>query len=97
MPDLWTCLLALGAAARLTRLITDDRITAPLRALVIRARGPESELAYLVQCPWCLGLWMSGAVTAAAFLAHGAVWFTAPALALTISYLYGIAANRLDG
>ena len=96
MPDLWTCLLALGAAARLTRLITDDRIAAPVRALAIRARGPESELAWLVQCPWCIGLWISAAVTVVAYLSHGAVWFTAPALALTISHLVALAAARLD-
>lgn len=90
------CLLALGLTARVTRLVTDDRIAAPVRARVLGWRGAESEWAYLVSCPWCLGLWVSILVAVLAYVSGGAAWFTIPALAGTISYLYGLLASRVD-
>lgn len=41
------------ATFRVTRLVTSDSITAPLRA-----RVPAETLAgELVRCPWCVGWW----------------------------------------
>lgn len=48
------------AAYRITRLITEDTITAGLRD---RVRSPV--LRKFVNCPWCVGFWVScGVVTA---------------------------------
>lgn len=94
--ELYTDVLALGLTARLTRLVVDDQIGAPLRARIISWRGPESQAAYLAQCPWCLGLWVAIAVAVAAWLSGGAAWFTVPALAATLSYTYGLLATRVE-
>lgn len=59
------------AHARITRLITADRITLPLRAALVRRVGPSHQLAYLAHCRWCAGLWLAvPAALAALHLAH---------------------------
>jgi ABC-type uncharacterized transport system permease subunit len=52
----WLILLALGATARLTRLVTADFLTERPRRWV-QARVPES-VAYLVGCSWCASFWI---------------------------------------
>lgn len=90
-------LLALGATARLTRLITDDYITRGIRAFVIKRTGHDSDLSYLATCAWCLGLWVSAGVFALAYFHGEQAWFVWPAAALGASWVYGIAATILDG
>lgn len=91
-------LLALGATARLTRLINADVIGGPIRAAGIRLsrRGDDGWLPYLLRCPWCLSMWIGGAVYATAwFYGHtGAWWITCAAL--SASYLIGVTADLLD-
>lgn len=72
-----TCVLA---TARLTRLITVDKLLEPLRDFVIVKcspddnlvinRPPESKLVYLIHCPWCSGMWLS-------FIAWPVTWYLA--------------------
>jgi hypothetical protein len=50
------------AVARLTRLITEDEITEPMRDF-IQGRWQGSKLAYLVTCPFCVSVWMGLLVT----------------------------------
>jgi hypothetical protein len=52
--------LAVGALAvhRLTRLVTEDTITDPLRRPVLEER-PESRLADFLTCPWCVSVWVA--------------------------------------
>ncbi|WP_282775879.1 hypothetical protein [Nocardia sp. CC201C] len=92
-----TFLLAFGAIARLTRLVTDDYLTRGLRVFVIRRTGADSILTYLVTCAWCLSVWVAAAVFALAYFHGGEPWFIWPAAALTASWLYGLAATHLDG
>lgn len=47
-----TLLVGALAVHRLTRLVTEDELTAPLRNAAA-GRNPEGRLAYLVRCPWC--------------------------------------------
>lgn len=71
------------AAYRLTRLATRDAVlTAPRDALLNALQRRERSLAaYFVQCPWCMGVWISVAVTAARQFMPG--WgYVANALAL---------------
>jgi hypothetical protein len=59
---LWLWLLVNALASyRLTRLITDDLITEPVRARVRRFREPW---ASGIECPWCVGFWVSCGVVA---------------------------------
>lgn len=64
-----TSALALGTAARLTRLITSDVFppVAAARDKVAERFGDEHPVTYLVQCNWCTGFWVSAAVTASAY------------------------------
>ena len=97
-----TVLIMFGATARLTRLITEDTITGPLRARMMYVarrdkRGPQA-FAYLwITCPWCVGLWIAFAVCLAVWggerllLDHALLpvpaWLWVPGLALTNNHL----------
>lgn len=91
--------LTVGAAARLTRLVTTDAITGGLRARAIEHRGPDSRLAYFVSCPWCVSVWVAAAVLALGWwpARHGtAAWWWFPAVILTVSYAVGALATTFD-
>ena len=71
------------AAARLTRLVTDDTITEPLRVWASDRRV----LYELVTCPWCIGFWISlGCVAVWWTTGDRAVWLLAP---FAVSYVAG--------
>jgi hypothetical protein len=59
--------LTVGALAvhRLTRLATEDELTASLRRRISSA-APEGRLAYLVTCPWCVSVYVAAAWAALA-------------------------------
>jgi len=86
-------LLLLGAHFRLTRLLTDDTITRPLRDWCQRR---ADWLGTLAECYWCAGLWIAAALAPLAWWHGRSPWFEVPALALTVSWLYGITASWLD-
>ncbi|MGS2588090.1 hypothetical protein [Streptomyces hebeiensis] len=103
--DALALVLAALATARITRLITADRLTkAPRTAVVvwttnraIRRGRDESLLAYLVTCSWCASVYV-GAVMGAAWWAWGEQrWFAAGAAALAFSYIAGWLAAREAG
>lgn len=60
---------ALGAAAtaRLARLVTRDSIfdTPRLRYVQAMDNGGHPKLAELAVCPWCISVWIGGAVALA--------------------------------
>lgn len=93
-----TVLIMFGVTARLTMLITEDTITAPLRTLVMRRLGGPQSLAYeWIRCPWCVGLWIATAVTLAVWAGERTLldtpllpipgWLWVPGLALTNNHL----------
>lgn len=85
----FTALLAVIATARLTRLVTTDRITqAPRRWLLGRLRGKEL-LSYLIVCDWCASVYLGAGVGAAWWVWGEQEWFTAACLALAGSYAAG--------
>lgn len=59
--------LVVGVAAtwRITRLITEDEVAAPLRTEVSR-RWPGSKVEYLVNCPYCVSVWAGLAIVVGA-------------------------------
>lgn len=76
------------AAFRLTRLVTSDKITAPVRDRV----PPVTFAGQLVRCQWCAGIWVAFAVVAARRLVPRA-W--APVGdALAIAAVVGIVADN---
>lgn len=93
-----TTMIMFGATARLTMLITEDTITGPLRAWVMRrAGGPQSLTYEWIRCPWCVGLWIAAAVTAAVWAGERTLldtplmpvpgWLWVPGLALANNHI----------
>lgn len=94
MPPTPSLDLAVDAAAayRLTRLVTTDRISDPLREAIGR-RWPESRLDVLVNCPWCTGVWVAAGVQAASTFAPRA--WRPVARALAVAAIAGVAGARI--
>jgi hypothetical protein len=89
--DAITLLLAALATARITRLITRDRIThAPRRALLARM-NPEGLPAYLLVCDFCASVYVGAGTVAAAWAWDWAVW---PMAALAASHVTGWLASK---
>ncbi|MEU1494303.1 hypothetical protein ABZ456_29125 [Streptomyces sp. NPDC005776] len=91
-------ILAALATARITRLITADRITErPRLATVNAALARDWDLAaYLITCPWCVSIY-TGAGMGAAWWAWGDQrWFVAVVAALAFSHTAGFLASRED-
>ena len=91
-------ILAALATARITRLVTTDRITQAPRTWVLRRvvsrYGDESLLAYLVVCDWCVSVYVGAGVATAWALAGQTLWFQATAAALALSYVAGFLASK---
>lgn len=47
------------ATARLTRLLSKDDLTVPMRLGIDKMFGPQSWISRLIWCPWCTGVWVS--------------------------------------
>lgn len=86
------------ATARLTRLVTQDRITEAPRHWAVRAAvrrdGDESLLAYLIVCDWCVSVYTGAAVAGAWWAWHEQGWITWVMSALAFSYAAGYLASK---
>lgn len=92
--DIITLIIAALATARITRLVTTDRITQAPRHWAVRRLPRESLAAYLLVCDWCVSVY-AGAGVGAAWWAWGDTrWFTAASAALAFSYLSGALLSR---
>lgn len=78
------------AVARVTRLLTRDKLTEPFRAWVLDRRGADSQVAYLVHCAWCSSVWIGFASAPAAVAAAGLSWWLLPVIALAGSHVVGM-------
>lgn len=79
------------AVARLTRLITRDKLTEPIRQAIAERLEDGSQLTYLVHCTWCSSIWIAFASAPAAITLTGVSWWLLPILALAGSQLVGLA------
>ncbi|MFI9463769.1 DUF1360 domain-containing protein [Streptomyces xiamenensis] len=95
-----TGVLSIGAAARLTRLVVDDTITAPIRdAITTRGDtrgGTWAWASKLVSCTWCASIWVTAGVGAAHWLAGDTRLYLYVAAGLTIAYIVPLARDWLD-
>ncbi|MDF2711082.1 MAG: Protein of uncharacterized function [Nonomuraea muscovyensis] len=82
------------ATARVTRLITRDRILDAPRRAVLRALPDDHLLAYLVVCDWCVSVYTGTLAAVGGAWAGWWPWTWAPALALAFSYVTGWLASR---
>jgi hypothetical protein len=94
--DALTLIAAALATARVTRLITTDVITEPLRVRIIRRLNTEGKLAYAIVCDWCSSIYV-GAAVAGTWWAWGdtKIWL-ASVLALSFSYAAGFLNSKAD-
>lgn len=81
--DWLTIVLACGLTARLTRLITLDTITEPIRD---RLKGL---LRVLAECPWCSGFWVALAVGLSWMAWADQTWWQITALVGTLAFVAG--------
>jgi hypothetical protein len=65
MMDWLLLVLAALATYRLTRLVTADKITEPVRGWVV---DRSAWAGYLVTCDWCLSIWVAPPVALCAVL-----------------------------
>lgn len=57
------------ATYRLTRLITRDSITEPIREWIWKRRPPEkSKIGYLFTCEWCMSIWTASLLIASSMI-----------------------------
>lgn len=98
MPAWLLVLLAFGATARLTRLISKDRLALPLRDAIVARWAKKSTsatptgLAYFIECPWCLSVWI-GLLVGALVVAFPS---NRPLVALWIGLSASLVAARLQ-
>lgn len=90
----WLAILSFLAAARITRIITRDSITQPLRTWLVNRLGIDSKWSELLQCDWCMGVWVATAVTGAAWAWGGHWWIGWPMYALAAAQVTGWLASR---
>lgn len=95
MNTLWLIVAAL-ATYRLTRLVTADQITQPLRGWVV---DRSNWFGYLITCDWCLSIWVAP-LPVVAMLVFGevlAVQIVLVSLALSaLTGLLSLVERRLD-
>lgn len=85
--DLITLLIGALATARITRLVTTDRITLAPRTWIQIRLDPDGLPAYLITCDWCASVYAGAGVAAA--LAYGPAWTVWALAALAFSYTAG--------
>lgn len=89
-----TTLLALTiytlVVARISRLITLDKITEPIRARVTARFGPKSLVTYWIHCTWCASIPVAAVLCVPAAAVAGLPLWWAPALALAASQVTGM-------
>lgn len=99
LPFWAAALLGFLIVARATRFLNSDYLAAGLRNRVLERFG-EGKLYYLVTCPWCASIWIAAPVaTTVAVTAPLTTWwtvFSAVALWLGYSQVYGLVASNLD-
>lgn len=97
MISVWYTVIAVLACARITRLITRDRLTRAPRMWLVNRWGIESLRAYLVQCDWCTGLWVSAAIIPPAYWWGDRPWLHLPLYVLAGAHIVGMIADRENG
>ena len=90
--DLITLLVGVLATARITRLVTTDRITQAPRMWMLTRVDADGMWGYLIHCTWCVSVYAGAAV--AAVLAFGPGWSVWVLGALSFSYTAGWLASK---
>jgi len=83
------------ATYRLTRLVTTDEISAPIREMVWKSHPPHSsKLGYAITCNWCTSMYAASALQISRIIAPKTT--TAVETILALSAVAGLIAARMD-
>lgn len=86
-------LIAALVTARVTRLVTTDRITQAPRQWLLRRLPSDSLAAYLIVCDWCASFYVGVGVAAAGTVGGLWTWPWLVPLGLAFSYVAGVLAR----
>jgi len=59
MPAWLLVVLAIGSTMRLTRLVTADKLTEPVRERLLRWWGEDRLASYMVTCDYCTSMYVA--------------------------------------
>lgn len=83
------------AVCRVTRLITDDYISLPIRQWVMRHNGDTGWFTHGIHCPKCVSVWVGTGAAITWYRFGTEWWYVIPMLAMAFSYV-NILLNNLD-
>lgn len=87
-------LITIGAIIRVTRLVTADYITAPIRERLSARWGQDSQRAYLINCDYCASVYVAAIIsTISVYWGDNRIVIIA-LIALTASYATGFIAGK---
>lgn len=92
--DTITLVIAALVTARLTLVITTDRITQAPRNWLLARLDPDSLAAYLVVCNWCVSFYVGLGVAAVGVVVGWWAWPWLVPLGLAFSMVAGLLASR---
>jgi len=92
MPAWLIVVLAIGTTMRVTRLITADKLTEPIRERLIRWWGENDKRSYLVTCDYCASMYVAPIVATVAVLWPDNRAVLIGLIALTASFVAGVVA-----
>lgn len=92
--SIFSYIILVLAAYRVTRLITTDTILEPVREKIWKRFPPNTKLGYLITCNWCTGFWVSVMFVLAYILVPEATFVVS--LVLSMSALVGIIASKAE-
>lgn len=92
MPTWLLFLITVGAIVRLTRIVTADYITAPIRDRLTERWGEDAKRSYLLTCDYCASVYVAPIVATVAVLWGDNRVVIIGLLALTASFVAGIIA-----
>ncbi|WP_280498917.1 hypothetical protein [Nocardia cyriacigeorgica] len=97
MPDTFTVVLTLTVyvltVARLTRIVTTDKIGEPLRLAVAEKLGADSLVTFGAYCTWCVSWWVALVFAFPAAVVAGLPWWFGFGLWPAASYVVGLLAH----
>lgn len=93
MDTITTLVIATLVTARITRLVTADRITRAPRTWVLRRLPSDSLTAYFIVCTWCTSVYTGLAVAATGAMAGAWTWPWVVPLGLAFSHVSGLMAR----
>jgi hypothetical protein len=88
------------ASARLTRLITTDKLSFSTRQKLAIKLGPQHWLVYLIHCPYCTSVWTSlfaAGYGVALFVFTAPLWWWLVPAALAMSHLVAPILWKFEG